>query len=63
MTTQTQQRIVHPLDDAPEQKMFHENLGRIRMTRPVRAALCLLQVYMVLVLGLMLVRVAEMTLA
>jgi hypothetical protein len=56
-------RITHPLDDLPERKLLSENLGRLRLTRPVRAALCLLQIYMLLVLGLMLIRAAEMALA
>ena len=56
-------RIIHPLDDTPEEKLFTDQLGRIRMTRKVRAALCLLQIYMVLVIGLALVRVAELALA
>jgi hypothetical protein len=47
-------RVVHPLDDAPEQKLYHPELGRIRMTRSVRGVLLLLQLYlasMVLLVG------------
>jgi hypothetical protein len=39
-------RVIHPLDDAPEQKLYREDLGRMRMTRTVRLSLLLLQGYL-----------------
>jgi hypothetical protein len=38
--------VVHPLDDVPEQKLYQPGMGRMRLTRPVFAALTLLQVYL-----------------
>jgi hypothetical protein len=38
--------VVHPLDDLPEQRLYRADLGRIRMTRTVRAALWALQAYL-----------------
>jgi hypothetical protein len=46
--------VVHPLDDQPEQKLYRPDLGRMRMTMPVRLALLVLQAYlaaMVLLVG------------
>jgi hypothetical protein len=46
--------LVHPLDDAPEQKLYRPDLGRMRMTTSVRCALYLLQAYlaaMILLVG------------
>jgi hypothetical protein len=39
-------RVIHPLDDVPEQKLYREDLGRMRMTRTVRISLLLLQGYL-----------------
>jgi hypothetical protein len=39
-------RVIHPLDDAPEQKLYRESLGRMRMTSTVRMALLLLRGYL-----------------
>jgi hypothetical protein len=39
-------RVIHPLDDAPEQKLYREDLGRMRVTRTVRLSLLLLQGYL-----------------
>ena len=36
-------RVVHPLDDAPEQKVFSAGLGPIRMTAAARVALLALR--------------------
>jgi len=47
-------RVVHPLDDIPEPKVFHAGLGRIRMTFAARASLLALRLYlagMVLLIG------------
>ena len=38
--------LVHPLDSAPEPKLFHSGLGRMPMTPKVRAALLTLQLYL-----------------
>ncbi len=51
-------RMVHPLDDEPETKLYRPDLGRMRMTRPVRVSLLLLRGYLVLMLLLVAVRVA-----
>jgi len=45
---------VHPLDAPPEQKLFHRELGRMTLTRPVKMALFILRGYlgvMVLLVG------------
>ena len=41
-------RVVHPLDDVPEQKCSAEGLGKIRMTRAVRVSLGVLRAYLIL---------------
>jgi hypothetical protein len=38
--------VIHPLDDAPEQKLYREDLGRMRVTQTVRLSLLLLQGYL-----------------
>ncbi|MCL2661350.1 MAG: hypothetical protein FWD64_12660 [Acidobacteriaceae bacterium] len=40
--------VIHPLDDAPEQKCSTEGLGRIAMTRAVRLSLGALRGYLIL---------------
>ena len=42
--------VVHPLDDAPEQKLDTECLGPMRMTRSVRYSLFALRGYLVLMI-------------
>ena len=39
-------RVIHPLDDVPEQKLFRDDLGHMRMTRTVRISLLLLRGYL-----------------
>jgi len=39
--------VVHPLDDAPEQKVETKHLGPMRMTPAVRISLLALRVYLV----------------
>ncbi|MBV8704450.1 MAG: hypothetical protein JO118_12155 [Acetobacteraceae bacterium] len=51
-------RVTHPLDDEPEAKLYRPELGRMRMTRPVRVSLLLLRGYLVLMLLLLAARVA-----
>lgn len=40
-------RVIHPLDDAPEQKCSTEGLGRIAMTPGVRISLTVLRAYLI----------------
>lgn len=47
-------RVVHPLDDAPEQKCSTDGLGHIAMTPGVRISLAVLRGYLI-VMTLMLV--------
>ena len=49
-------RVVHPLDDAPEEKLFRPDLGRIRLTRTVRLSLLGLRIYLLLMLALLAAR-------
>lgn len=51
-------RVIHPLDDEPEVKLYRPELGRMRMTRSVRVSLLLLRGYLVLMLLLVAARVA-----
>ncbi len=44
--------VVHPLDDAPEEKLFRADLGRMPLTRSVKISLLLLQAHLALMLGL-----------
>jgi len=39
-------RVIHPLDDAPEQKLYHADLGSMQMTASVRFSLVLLRCYL-----------------
>jgi hypothetical protein len=39
-------RVIHPLDDAPEQKLYHAELGNMAMTATVRVSLLLLRAYL-----------------
>ncbi|MDA8232252.1 MAG: hypothetical protein M0006_13015 [Magnetospirillum sp.] len=41
-------RVVHPLDDVPEEKLYHGGLGRIAMTPAVRISLLALRGYLIL---------------
>lgn len=50
-------RVIHPLDDAPETKLYRPELGRMRMTRSVRLSLLLLRGYLMLMLVLVAARV------
>lgn len=47
-------RVVHPLDDAPEQKLYSAGLPPMRMTRGVRLSLMALQAYLAL-MGLLVI--------
>jgi hypothetical protein len=50
-------RVVHPLDDVPEEKLYRADLGCMRMTRTVRISLLLLQAYLATMLILVAWRV------
>ena len=52
--------IVHPLDDAPEQKVDTEHLGPMRMTKIVRLCLFALRSYLLLMFGLLGFRVLQL---
>jgi hypothetical protein len=41
-------RVIHPLDDAPEEKRSSKGLGRIAMTPTVRLSLKVLRGYLIL---------------
>ena len=45
-------RLIHPLDDVPEPKLYHPDLGRMRMTRPVRLSLLVLRLYLLAMVAL-----------
>lgn len=50
--------VVHPLDDAPEQKVDIESLGPMPMTASVRISLLSLRAYLILMMLLVFYRVA-----
>ncbi|MFN7996941.1 MAG: hypothetical protein U0Q18_25225 [Bryobacteraceae bacterium] len=52
--------IVHPLDDAPEQKVDTEHVGPMAMTTTVRLCLFALRGYLVLMVGLLGFRVLQL---
>jgi hypothetical protein len=52
--------VVHPLDDAPEEKVDTEHLGPMRMTRTVRICLLALRGYLLLMFGLLGFRVLQL---
>ena len=49
--------VIHPLDDAPEQKVETKHLGPMRMTPAVRISLLALRGYLVLMMLLLLYHV------
>ena len=52
--------VVHPLDDAPEEKVDTEHLGPMRMTKTVRTCLFALRGYLLLMFGLLGYRVLQL---
>ena len=52
--------IVHPLDDAPEEKVDTEHLGPMKMTRTIRVCLYALRGYLLLMFGLLGFRVLQL---
>jgi len=62
-TTQNQPeyfRVVHPLEDAPEQKCVSEGLGQIAMTPSVRLSLKILRGYLTLMTAMLLYHVLDL---
>lgn len=52
--------IVHPLDDATEQKIETEHLGPMKMTKTVRICLLALRAYLLLMAGILGFRVLQL---
>ena len=52
--------VLHPLDDAPEEKVDTEHLGPMRMTKTVRVCLFALRGYPLLMSGLLAFRVLQL---
>jgi hypothetical protein len=52
--------VVHPLDDAPEEKIDTEHLGPMRMTKTVRLCLFALCGYLLAMFGLLGFRVLQL---
>ena len=53
-------RVVHPLEDAPEQKCVSEGLGHIAMTPSVRLSLKILRGYLLLMTVMLLFHVLDL---
>jgi hypothetical protein len=53
-------RVIHPLDDAPEQKCSTEGLGRIAMTPAVRISLKVLRGYLLMMSGMLVYHVLDL---
>jgi hypothetical protein len=52
--------VIHPLDDAPEEKVDTEHLGPMRITTSVRVCLLALRGYLLLMFGLLGFRVLQL---
>ena len=62
-TTQNQPeyfRVVHPLEDAPEQKCVSEGHGQIAMTPSVRLSLKILRGYLTMMTAMLLYHVLDL---
>jgi hypothetical protein len=53
-------RVVHPLDDVPEEKCSTDGLGHIAMTPAVRLSLKVLRGYLILVSGMLFYHVLDL---
>ena len=53
-------RVVHPLEDAPEQKCVSEGLGQIAMTPSVRLSLKILRGYLSMMTAVLLYHVLDL---
>ena len=54
-------RVIHPLQDVPEAKCSTEGLGHISMTPTVRISLTLLRGYLILMSGMLLYHVLDLS--
>jgi hypothetical protein len=52
--------VIHPLDDAPEQKHTGEGLERMQMTTSVRLSLLALRGYLIVMTGLVFYHVLDL---
>jgi hypothetical protein len=52
--------LIHPLDDAPEEKVDTEHLGPMQMTKTVKVCLFALRGYLLLMFGLLGFRVLQL---
>jgi len=59
-TTTHQFLVIHPLDDAPEQKVDTEGLGPMPMTRSVRYSLFSLRAYLIVMVLMVTYHVADL---
>jgi len=53
-------RVIHPLNDAPEEKCTREGLGPIAMTSSVRISLFVLRGYLILMTLMLIYRTLEL---
>ena len=53
-------RVVHPLEDVPEQKCVSEGLGQIAMTPSVRLSLKILRGYLLVMTAMLLFHVLDL---
>jgi hypothetical protein len=53
-------RVIHPLDDVPEQKCSTEGLGHIAMTPAVRISLTVLRGYLIVMSAMLLYHVLDL---
>lgn len=54
-------RVIHPLDDAPEQKCTSSGLGTMEMKRGVRISLAVLRAYLVLMTMMLFYHVLDLS--
>ncbi len=52
--------VIHPLDDAPEQKAGIDHLGPMKITKTVRICLLALRAYLLIMSGLLGFRVLQL---
>ena len=53
-------KVVHPLDDKPEEKRQTEGLGPIEMTPAVKVSLLVLRVYLILMTLMLIYHVGDL---
>lgn len=56
----TRYYVVHPLDDAPEEKCSPNGLETMHMSKSVKASLIVLRAYLLLIVGLALYRLLDL---